>query len=144
MTEDVGLHRSLPSLVEIDRFWNESFFKKRLQNMTVYVIIEGKMRCYSQYSLKENNMNAIITVVGHDSKGIIAKVSAKCAESGANIVEISQSVLKEYFAMIMVIDISDIKLPFTAFVDEMKKLGDESNLDIRTMHEDIFNSMHRI
>lgn len=89
-------------------------------------------------------MNAIITVVGHDSKGIIAKVSAKCAESGANIVEISQSVLKEYFAMIMVIDISDIKLPFTAFVDEMKKLGDESNLDIRTMHEDIFNSMHRI
>ena len=89
-------------------------------------------------------MNAIITVVGHDSKGIIAKVSAKCAESGANIVEISQSVLKEYFAMIMVIDIADIKLPFTAFVDEMKKLGDESGLDIRTMHEDIFNSMHRI
>jgi ACT domain-containing protein len=93
---------------------------------------------------KENSMNAIITVVGHDSKGIIAKVSAKCAESGANIVEISQSVLKEYFAMIMVIDISDIKLPFTAFVDEMKKLGDDSGLDIRTMHEDIFNSMHRI
>ena len=89
-------------------------------------------------------MNAIITVVGHDSKGIIAKVSAKCAESGANIVEISQSVLKEYFAMIMVIDIADIKLPFTSFVDEMKKLGDESGLDIRTMHEDIFNSMHRI
>ncbi len=89
-------------------------------------------------------MNAIITVVGHDSKGIIAKVSAKCAESGANIVEISQSVLKEYFAMIMVIDIVDIKLPFTAFVDEMKKLGEESGLDIRTMHEDIFNSMHRI
>lgn len=89
-------------------------------------------------------MNAIITVVGHDSKGIIAKVSAKCAESGANIVEISQSVLKDYFAMIMVIDISDISLPFTSFVDVMKKLGEESGLDIRTMHEDIFNSMHRI
>ena len=89
-------------------------------------------------------MNAIITVVGHDSKGIIAKVSAKCAEQGANIVEISQSVLKEYFAMIMVIDISDLKIPFTAFVDEMKTLGENSDLDIRTMHEDIFNSMHRI
>ncbi len=89
-------------------------------------------------------MNAIITVVGHDSKGIIAKVSAKCAESGANIVEISQSVLKEYFAMIMVIDISDISIPFTSFVDEMKKLGEDAGLDIRTMHEDIFNSMHRI
>ena len=89
-------------------------------------------------------MNAIITVVGHDSKGIISKVSAKCAESGANIVEISQSVLKEYFAMIMVVDASELTMPFTSFVDEMKKLGEASGLDIRTMHEDIFNSMHRI
>ena len=89
-------------------------------------------------------MKAVVTVVGHDSKGIIAKVSEKCALSGANIVEISQSVLKEYFAMIMVIDISDINMPFTAFVDDMKKLGEQSGLDIRTMHEDIFNSMHRI
>lgn len=89
-------------------------------------------------------MNAIITVVGHDSKGIISKVSAKCAERGANIVEISQSVLKEYFAMIMVIDIADLTVAFTSFVDEMRALGEESGLDIRTMHEDIFNSMHRI
>ena len=89
-------------------------------------------------------MKAVITVVGHDTKGIIAKVSAKCADRGANITEISQSVLKEYFAMIMVIDISDLNVAFTEFVDEMRKLGEESNLDIRAMHEDIFNSMHRI
>jgi ACT domain-containing protein len=89
-------------------------------------------------------MNAIITVVGQDSKGIIAKVSAECAQAGANIVEISQSILKEYFAMIMVVDIADLNMPFTAFVDQMKNLGDCSGLDIRTMHEDIFNSMHRI
>jgi ACT domain-containing protein len=89
-------------------------------------------------------MNAIITVVGQDSKGIIAKVSAGCADAGANIVEISQSILKEYFAMIMVVDISDLNIPFTAFVDEMKKLGDGAGLDISTMHEDIFNSMRRI
>ena len=89
-------------------------------------------------------MNAIITVVGQDSKGIIAKVSAECAQAGANIVEISQSILNEYFAMIMVVDIGDLNMPFTAFVDEMKKLGDGAGLDIRTMHEDIFNSMHRI
>ena len=89
-------------------------------------------------------MKAVITVVGHDTKGIIAKVSAKCAERGANITEISQSVLKEYFAMIMVIDITDLSIAFTEFVDEMRKLGEESNLDIRAMHEDIFNSMHRI
>ena len=89
-------------------------------------------------------MNAIITVVGKDVKGIIAAVSAKCAEVGANIVEISQSVLKEYFAMIMLIDISELDMPFTDFVDDMKKLGEGRDLDIRTMHEDIFNSMHKI
>lgn len=89
-------------------------------------------------------MKAVVTVVGRDSKGIIAKVSSKCAEMGANITEISQSVLKEYFAMIMVIEINEISIPFTEFVDVMKRLGEENNLDIRTMHEDIFNSMHRI
>ena len=89
-------------------------------------------------------MKAVITVVGHDAKGIISKVSTKCAEVGANITEISQTVLKEYFAMIMVIDISDLNIPFTSLVDGLKTLGEENNLDIRTMHEDIFNSMHRI
>ena len=89
-------------------------------------------------------MKAVVTVVGHDAKGIIAKVSAACAELGANIVEISQSVLKEYFAMIMVVDVSDLSVPFTEMVDKMTKLGEENGLDIRTMHESIFNSMHRI
>lgn len=89
-------------------------------------------------------MKAVITVVGQDSKGIIAKVSAKCAEVGGNITEISQSVLKEYFAMIMVVEISDINVPFAQLVDEFDALGKENGLDIRTMHEDIFNSMHRI
>ena len=89
-------------------------------------------------------MKAVITVVGHDAKGIIAKVSTACAEMGANIVEISQSVLKEYFAMIMVVDVSDLSVPFTDMVDKMTKLGEENGLDIRTMHESIFNSMHRI
>ena len=89
-------------------------------------------------------MKAVITVVGHDSKGIIAKVSTKCAELGANIVEISQSVLEEYFAMIMVVDIQDVNVPFTDMVDAMQKLGEENGLDIRAMHENIFNSMHRI
>lgn len=89
-------------------------------------------------------MNAIITVVGKDGKGIIAAVSAKCAEGGANIIEISQSVLKDYFAMIMLVDVTELNMPFTDFVDEMKKLGEGRDLDIRTMHEDIFNSMHKI
>ena len=89
-------------------------------------------------------MKAVVTVVGHDAKGIIAKVSTKCADFGGNIVEISQSVLKEYFAMIMVIEVGELNVPFATLVEELDKLGKENGLDIRTMHEDIFNSMHRI
>ena len=89
-------------------------------------------------------MKAVVTVVGHDAKGIIAKVSAKCAERGGNIVEISQSVLKEYFAMIMVIEINELNIPFASLVEELDALGKENGLDIRAMHEDIFNSMHRV
>ena len=89
-------------------------------------------------------MKAVVTVVGHDAKGIIAKVSAKCAEFGGNIVEISQSVLNEYFAMIMVVEVSDLSVPFSTLVEELRVLGENNSLDIRTMHEDVFNSMHRI
>lgn len=89
-------------------------------------------------------MKAVITVVGHDAKGIIAKVSAKCAEAGANIMDISQSVLKEYFAMIMVIEIVDLNRSFTDFANELKALGEAENLDIRAMHETIFDAMHKI
>ena len=89
-------------------------------------------------------MKAVVTVVGKDAKGIIAKVSASCADMGANIIEISQSVLEQYFAMIMVVDVSDISVPFTDMVDRLARLGQENGLDIRAMHEDIFNAMHRI
>ena len=89
-------------------------------------------------------MKAVVTVVGHDAKGIIAKVSTKCADFGGNIVEISQSVLKEYFAMIMVVEVTELTVPFSTLVEELRKLGEENALDIRTMHEDVFNSMHRI
>ena len=89
-------------------------------------------------------MKAVVTVVGHDAKGIIAKVSAKCADCGGNIVEISQSVLKEYFAMIMVIEVDSLNVPFAELVEKLRALGEENALDIRTMHEVVFNSMHRI
>ncbi len=89
-------------------------------------------------------MRAVVTVIGNDGKGIIAKVSGACYECGANISDISQSVLKEYFAMIMVVDIDDLSVPFSDFVDKLENLGKENRLEIRVMHEDIFNSMHRI
>ena len=89
-------------------------------------------------------MKAVITVTGKDSVGIIAKVSAECAKYDANIVDISQSVLSEYFAMIMLADIDDLKVTFSEFVDIMSELGRERALSINVMHEDIFNTMHHI
>ena len=89
-------------------------------------------------------MKAVISVTGRDSMGIIAKVSTACAEYKANIVDISQSVISEYFARIMVADISTLTIPFVEFVDKMAELGASHNLVIHTMHEDFFNSMHTI
>lgn len=89
-------------------------------------------------------MKAVITVTGKDSMGIIAKVSGKCSDFGANIVDISQSVMKDYFAMIMLVDIDKLTIPFTEFVDSLSGLGKDKGLIINTMHEDIFNTMHHI
>lgn len=89
-------------------------------------------------------MKAVITVTGKDTVGIIASVSAVCAESGANIVDITQSVLGEYFAMIMLVEIADLKIPFASFADMLSELGKSRALEIHTMHEDIFNTMHHI
>ena len=89
-------------------------------------------------------MKAVISVTGKDSMGIIAKVSCACAEYGVNIIDISQSVLSEYFAMIMIVDIDRIAIPFIDFVDRMAELGQKEGLVIHVMHEDIFHSMHSI
>ncbi len=89
-------------------------------------------------------MKAVITVTGKDSVGIIAKISAECAKYDANIVDISQSVLSEYFAMIMLADIDNLKVPFSDFVDLLSATGKDKGLSINVMHEDIFNTMHHI
>ncbi|HOV41822.1 MAG TPA: ACT domain-containing protein [Oscillospiraceae bacterium] len=89
-------------------------------------------------------MRAVITVIGKDTVGILAKVSGICAEYNANVIEVTQSVLQDVFAMIMLVDISKLNTGFTALSDRMSSLGKELGLSIHTMHEDIFNSMHRI
>ena len=87
---------------------------------------------------------AVITVTGKVKVGIIAMASAECAKYGANIVDISQTVLNEYFAMIMLVSLDGLNVDFSVFADEMNKAGGACGVDIRVMHEDIFNSMHRI
>lgn len=89
-------------------------------------------------------MRAVITVIGKDMVGILAKVSHECADAHINITEVTQSILQDLFAMIMLVDITNSSIPFDQFVDRMSKLGEAQNLKIHVMHEDIFNSMHRI
>ena len=89
-------------------------------------------------------MKAVITVTGKDAVGIIADVSAVCAKAKANILEITQSVLSEYFAMIMLVNIDNLTLPFAEFADSLATLGKGRGLDVRAVHEEIFDAMHRI
>ena len=89
-------------------------------------------------------MRAVVTVIGKDTVGILHKVSGICAEFNVNVIEVTQSVLQDMFAMIMLVDISSIKGDFSELVDRMEALGKELGLSIHTMHEDIFNSMHTI
>ena len=89
-------------------------------------------------------MKAVVTVTGKDKVGIIAMASAECAKYGANIVDISQTVLSEYFAMIMLVSLEGLTVDFSAFSEALSKAGSEVGVDIRVMHEDIFNTMHRI
>lgn len=89
-------------------------------------------------------MKAVITVVGKDSVGILAKVSNECASVDVNIAEVSQSILNDMFCMIMIAEIDKAKVVFDELRKRLEKLGDENNLKIHCMHEDIFNSMHKI
>lgn len=87
-------------------------------------------------------MKAVITVIGKDMVGILAKVSGTCADVNANVVEVTQSILQDYFAMIMLINIEKM----TCDLEQLKHTLEENvpSMQIHVMHEDIFNSMHRI
>ena len=86
----------------------------------------------------------IITVVGNDTVGIIAKVCTYLAENQVNILDISQTIVQGYFNMMMVTDTSASKKDTGALADELSALGDEIGVVIHCQHEDIFNVMHRI
>ena len=89
-------------------------------------------------------MRAIATVVGKDRVGIIANVCTLLAQNGVNILDISQTVLQEYFTMIMLVDTSGCTLPFDELSKSLKLRGEEQSLSIRIQREDIFEAMHRI
>ena len=89
-------------------------------------------------------MRAIVTVIGKDRVGIIANVCTLLADSGVNILDISQTILQDYFTMIMLVDTSGCSMPFVDLSASLKSRGDEQALSIRIQREDIFEAMHRI
>ncbi len=89
-------------------------------------------------------MKGIITVVGKDKVGIIARVCTFLSGEGINILDISQTIVQEYFNMMMIVDITENESNFEKVVDGLDTLGKEIGVDIRLQHQEIFDSMHRI
>ena len=86
----------------------------------------------------------IITVVGKDTAGIIAKVCTYLAENDINILDISQTIVQEYFNMMMIVDMSKMKKSFEIIADELTKIGEDLGVQVKCQREEIFNMMHRI
>ena len=89
-------------------------------------------------------MKAFITVIGHDTVGVVARVSGLCSELNINIEDVTQSILQGMFAMIMLVDVSSCSMDFTAFAEKMKQKGDELGVDVRCTRQEIYDAMHRI
>lgn len=89
-------------------------------------------------------MSAIVSVIGKDKKGIIARVSSALYKRDVNIMDISQTILEKYFTMIMIVDLVEMTVPFTDLADELDQLGQEIGVSIKIQHQDIFDAMHHI
>lgn len=87
---------------------------------------------------------AIITVVGRDVVGIIAKTAAYLARANINILDISQTVVQDYFNMMMIVDCSGAKRPFETVSSDLASLGDSLGLEVRCQRSEIFEKMHRV
>ncbi|MBO5364605.1 MAG: ACT domain-containing protein [Clostridia bacterium] len=89
-------------------------------------------------------MRAVVTVMGSDKPGIIAGTSTLLANNKVNILDITQTIVRGIFTMVMLVDIENSKMELADLSESLKALGTELGVEIRIQHEDIFNSMHRI
>ena len=89
-------------------------------------------------------MKGIITVVGKDKVGIISQICSCLADNSVNILDISQTILQGYFNMMMIVDLSNLKISFNDIVEELNKIALQKEVSIKLQNEDIFNTMHRI
>jgi ACT domain-containing protein len=89
-------------------------------------------------------MRSVVTIIGKDKVGIIANIAGVLAENNANILDINQTVMQEYFTMIMLVDISEISIDLVDLKHKLEEIGKEMGLSVRLQREDIFNKMHEI
>ena len=89
-------------------------------------------------------MRAVVTVIGKDTVGILHKVSGICAEYNVNVIEVTQSVLQDMFAMVMLIEFDNNTVGIEEISKKLDVVAEETATKIHVMHEDIFNSMHKI
>jgi len=89
-------------------------------------------------------MNAIVTVVGSDKVGIIAKVSAYMADNGINIIDITQTILSGNFVMMMMVNLDNAKVVVEELRENMNKLAADMGVEINVMNEKVFSAMHRV
>ena len=115
--------------------WWKQEYKKRMQDGLI-------LACRT---IKEEIMKkSIITVVGKDTVGIIAKVCTYLAENAINILDISQTIVQDYFTMMMIVDMNNSQKSFDVVSDELAQLGVEIGVVVKCQREEIFDSMHRI
>ncbi len=89
-------------------------------------------------------MKAVITVIGKDTVGILAGVAGVCAEHGANVIEVTQSVMQDMFAMIMMVDITSCTVPFKELAEKLNHIGEKFGVKVHVTHEELFNTMYRV
>lgn len=89
-------------------------------------------------------MKAVITVMGNDRKGIIASVATVLAEAGANIDDISQTIMQGVFTMVMLVDVRMAEISFTALQDKLQCCAEELGMDIRVQRIEVFTAMHQV
>lgn len=89
-------------------------------------------------------MKAVITVIGTDKIGIIAKITSVLTDYKLNVLDISQTILDEYFTMIMIVDLEHLTINFEELSTKLDIIGNEIGLSVKIQHQDIFNAMHKI
>ena len=94
--------------------------------------------------MENNKKKTIITVVGKDTVGIIAKVCTYLAENGINILDISQTIVSGYFNMMMIVDLSKSAVEFATLAENLELIGQSMGVVVKCQREEIFEMMHRI